>query len=104
MTDWTSLTHEELLHIITGDLEVESLILVHLVGNVKDQREMGMKCYTCESIIEKLAMPVTGNEITKLESLRLIRWLVNKLGHADDSLGRAQYLLSEYSQRKWTRR
>jgi hypothetical protein len=101
MVDWTKLTKEELLHLVTGDLEVESLILVHLVGNVKSQREMGsMKCYTCEGIIKKFAMPVTGAEITKLESLRLIRWLLRQLSDPDDSLERAQGLLDIYKKRE----
>jgi len=100
MTDWNALTKEELLHLITGDLEVESLILVHLVANVKGQRQMNAKCYTCESIVKKFAIPVTVDEVTKLEYLRVIRWLLHELGFSDYRLERAQELLGNYRERR----
>lgn len=102
MVNWNNLTKEEIVHLIEGDLEVEALILMHLVGNVKSQRKMGgMKCYTCESIVRKFGIPAEDYELAKLESLRLMRWLLHELGFGD-TLKKAMELHSKYEQRGQT--
>lgn len=100
MVDWTNLTTEELLHLITDDPEVESLILIHLITNIKGQRELGGRCYKCEIIAKKFRITVTQDEITKLEALRVIRWLLHDLGFSDDSLNKAMELYDKYKDRR----
>jgi len=98
--NWDKLTKEELVHLIDGDKEVESLILLHLIGNIKGQRDLHTNCYICESAAKKLGVVVNVGQMTKLESLRLIRWLLNRLDFSDDSLNKAQGLLLDYNERR----
>jgi len=96
MMDWDRLTKGELVHLIECDVELESLILVHLAANVRGQHSLHAKCYACESAARKLGLAVVDSTLTKLESLKLIRWMLQHLGFSDDSLKRALSLLSEY--------
>ena len=98
--DWNSLTKEELVHLLEDDKEAEALIVVHLAANIRGQRALHTKCYTCDTVARKLGLVVEGSTMTKLDSLRLIRWLLNCLADPDDSLSRAQTLLSQYEARR----
>lgn len=96
MTDWNALTKEELVHLLEGDMEVDALIRAHLSFNIMGQATLGARCRECEIIARKLGLVINESHMSKLEALKLIRWMLHHIGFADHGLRRAQKILTEY--------